>query len=149
VVLGARRHFPMRAHSTNNQRSSAPKRVIAHRALRAGMMFAAVMTFAATGWGQYVVDFEGASETKTGYASGNVTLSGIQWNMTEALIGTEVGERISGSRTARGRGYGDSAMTMNADKSGGIGTISLKHRRYGTDTQVSWRVEYSTNGGST
>lgn len=37
---------------------------------------------------QYFIDFEGPGETKTGYASGTVNLSGLDWNMTEALIGT-------------------------------------------------------------
>ncbi|MDO8898186.1 MAG: hypothetical protein Q7V19_11085, partial [Bacteroidales bacterium] len=41
-------------------------------------------------WGQYIVNFDGVGETKPAYASGSVTLSGISWNMTEALIGTEV-----------------------------------------------------------
>jgi hypothetical protein len=35
------------------------------------------------------------------------------------------------------------------DLPGGIGTISFQHRRYGTDTQVAWIVEYSTNQGTT
>jgi hypothetical protein len=38
---------------------------------------------------------------------------------------------------------------MLADLSGGIGTISFQHRRYGTDTQIAWIVEYSTNQGAT
>ncbi|MEX1110532.1 MAG: MBG domain-containing protein, partial [Chthoniobacterales bacterium] len=33
------------------------------------------------------------------------------------------------------------------DKPGGIGTISLRHRRYGSDLQIPWIVEYSTNAG--
>jgi hypothetical protein len=38
---------------------------------------------------------------------------------------------------------------MLGDLPGGIGTISFQHRRYGTDTQVAWIVEYSTNQGTT
>jgi hypothetical protein len=101
------------------------------------------------GWGQYNVNFEGAGETKTGYASGNVTLSGIQWDMTEALIGTIADDWKNGARSARMRGYGASSMTMNANKTNGVGTISFSYRRYGTDAQVDWRVEYSTNNGGT
>jgi hypothetical protein len=97
----------------------------------------------------YVVDFEGASETKTSYASASVTLSGISWNLTDVLIGTAADDYKVGSRSARLRGYGTSAMTMLADKSGGIGTISFNHRRYGTDTQIEWIVEYSMNAGTT
>ncbi len=39
-------------------------------------------------------------------------------------------------------------MTMLADKSGGAGTISFLYRRYGTDAQVAYGVEYSTNAGT-
>ncbi len=98
----------------------------------------------------YSVNFDGAGETKAGYASGSVTLSGISWNMTEALIGTEVGEIIGGARTARLRGYGATAMTMLADKADGAGTISFQYRRYnGADTQATYGVEISSNGGTT
>lgn len=38
-------------------------------------------------------------------------------------------------------------MTMTANKANGIGTISFNYRRYGTDAQLDWRVEYSTNDG--
>lgn len=96
----------------------------------------------------YFVDFEGAGETKTAYASGSVSLSGIQWNMTEALIGTDAADFKNGVRSARLRGYGVSAMTMLADVPNGIGTVSFKYRRYGTDSQVNWKVEYSTDQGS-
>jgi len=103
------------------------------------------------GWGQYVVNFEGAGETKTFYASGNVTLSGISWNLTEVLIGTSASDFKNGLRSARLRGYSTSAMTMNADKTGGIGVVSFNYRVYNNaspDGQVSWRVEYSTDGGT-
>lgn len=97
----------------------------------------------------YTVDFEGAGETKTGYASASVTLSGLSWNMTEALIGTDADEWKNGDRSARFRGYGTSAMTMLANKTNGIGTISFLYCRYKTDAQMDWKVEYSTNNGTT
>lgn len=99
-------------------------------------------------YGQYIVNFEGTGETKTAYASGNVTLSSISWNMTEALIGTETADFKNGLRSARLKGYGTSAMTMLADKANGIGTVSFQYRRYGTDGQVDWKVEYSTDSGA-
>ena len=96
----------------------------------------------------YFTNFDGPGETKTGYASGTVTLSGIQWNMTEALIGTEAGEVISAPRSARLRGYSTSIMTMLGDKIDGIGTISFNYRRYNAlDTQNNWIVDYSVNSG--
>jgi hypothetical protein len=98
-------------------------------------------------YGQYTVDFEGQSETKTSYASGTVTLSGIDWNMTDALIGTDAADWKNGNRSARMRGHGTSAMTMLADKPNGAGTVSFQYRRYETDAQVDWRVELSSDGG--
>ncbi len=109
------------------------------------------ITIAASGGGGggagYLVDFEGGS--KPAYASGSVTLNGISWNMTEALFGTgDTSDFKNGTKSARLRGYSTSAMTMLADKTGGIGTIGFQHRRYGTDTQIEWIVEYSLNAGS-
>jgi hypothetical protein len=95
----------------------------------------------------YLVNFEGETEVKTAYASGTVSLSGLDWNMTEALIGTSASDWKNGIRSARMRGYGTSIMTMLNDKTDGIGTISFYYRRYGTDAQVDWKVEYSTNDG--
>lgn len=96
----------------------------------------------------YAVDFEGASETKTGYASGTVNLNGLDWDMTNALIGTLDADFKNGTKSARLRGYGDSAFTMLEDKADGLGTLSFAYRQYGTDTQVAWVAEYSTTGGA-
>lgn len=93
-------------------------------------------------------NFEGSGETKTAYASGNVVLSGINWNLTEVLIGTLSTDFRNGSRSTRLRGYSTSSMTMLEDKSNGIGKISFKYKAYGSDPQVVWKVEYSTNGGT-
>ncbi len=95
----------------------------------------------------YIVDFEGTGETKTAYTSGTVTLSGIDWDMTEALIGIDAADWKNGARSARLRGYGTSSMTMLENKPDGIGTISFSYRRYGSDTQVDWKVEYSIDKG--
>ncbi len=93
----------------------------------------------------YVVDFEDG--TKPAYASGSVTLNGISWNMTEALIGTDAADWKNGLKSARLRGYSASAVSMEADKADGIGEVSFSHRRYGTDAQVPWRVEVSVDAG--
>ncbi len=99
-------------------------------------------------FGQYIVNFEGATETKASYASGTVNLSGLDWDMTEALIGTSTSDWKNGTKSARMRGYGTSSMTMLADKANGIGTLSFQYRCYGTDAQVDWKAEYSTDGGT-
>lgn len=108
-----------------------------------------LMVYATETSAQYLVNFEGPGETKTGYASGTVTLSGLQWNMTEALIGTDAADFKNGLRSTRIRGYGLSAITMLENKTNGIGTISFLYRRYGTDAQVDWKVEFSDDDGST
>ncbi len=96
----------------------------------------------------YVVDFEtDTSGNKGSYATGTVDLSGIDWELTEALIGNLDGDWRNGGRSARMRGYGTSAMTMLEDKANGLGTLSFQYRRYGTDAQVDWKVEVSTDGG--
>src|SRR5690606_663812 len=39
--------------------------------------------------------------------------------------------------------------TMLEDKADGLGEITFLYRRYGTDAQVDWRVEYSDDQGAT
>lgn len=113
-------------------------------ALVIGLIFSASMLHSQ----DYSVNFEGEGEVKTAYASGDVILSGLGWNMTEVLIGTLDADWKNGLRSARLRGYGTSVMTMLEDKQNGIGNVSFYYRRYGTDAQVDWKVEYSLNGGS-
>jgi hypothetical protein len=95
----------------------------------------------------YFVDFEDG--TKGSYASGNVILNGLSWNMTECLIGTLAQDWKNGLRSARLRGFTSSEMSMLQDKQNGIGTITFFYSRYATDSQVQWIVEYSMNGGVT
>ncbi|MDC7238101.1 MAG: S8 family serine peptidase [Sphaerochaetaceae bacterium] len=96
----------------------------------------------------YYISFEGNGETKATYASGTVTISNVEWNLTDALIGESASDYKTGMRSVRMRGYGTSVMTMLQDKANGIGSIYFNYRRYGTDQQVDWKVEYSTNAGS-
>ena len=110
------------------------------------MALAAGCLTATSAKADYFVDFEDA--TKGSYGSGTVTLNGIDWNLTEALVGIADADFKIGLRSARLRGYGISSMTMLADKAGGAGTISFSYRRYGTDAQQPWAVEYSSNAGS-
>ena len=105
------------------------------------------LTFFGINAQNYSANFEGAGETKTVYGSGDVTLSGLSWNMTEGLIGTDAGDFKNGIRSARMRGYGTSSFTMLENKSDGIGTVSFLYRRYSTDAQVAWVVEYSIDNG--
>lgn len=101
----------------------------------------------AQGSAQYLVTFDSTGETKTAYASANVTLSGISWNLTEALIGTDANDRKNGTRAARVRSTG--TMTMLADKANGLGSLSIQHASYGSDAAGTWKAEYSTDAGTT
>jgi hypothetical protein len=98
------------------------------------------------GGAAYTTGFEDAS--KGSYASGNVTLNGISWNMTDALIGNLANDFKVGSQSVRLKGTASSVISMLADTTNGLGVISFQYQRYGTDAQVEWIVEYSTNGGS-
>ena len=104
-------------------------------------------------YSQYVVDFETAtSGNKTTYATATVILNGIQWQMTEGLIGNLAEDKKTGSRSLRMRRNGTvpGVATMLSDKLNGVGTISFQYARYGTESgQPSLFVEYSVNGGST
>jgi len=96
----------------------------------------------------YLVNFEGTTETKNSYASGTVNLSGTNWDLTESLIGNSTSDWKNGTKSGRMRGYAASAMTMLADKATGLGILSFQYRRFGTDAQVDWKAEYSTDGGT-
>lgn len=94
----------------------------------------------------YGSGFEGLA--KTSYAASNVSVAGIDWEFTEALIASgDANDFKNGLQSVRLRGFGSSALTMLADLPGGIGTISFQHRRYASDQQIAWVVEYSTNQG--
>ena len=95
----------------------------------------------------YIVNFEGAGETKASYASGNVTLSGLSWTLGETLIGTTSGsDRFNGIRSARMRNS-TSSLTMLADLSSGATNISFYHAKYGADANAILALDYSTDSG--
>lgn len=113
-----------------------------------------ICAFHQLGFAQYFVNFEDA--TKTSYNSGNVTLNGIQWNLDQALIGSDANDLKFDNKSARirfdGTTYG--TLTMLQDKPDGIGTISFYYARSNfsgdrTGNAPVFVVEYSTNGGNT
>lgn len=96
---------------------------------------------------QYFVDFE--NETSGGYASEIIELSGLEWDFQDALIGSLDNDWKNGERSARLRGYGTTNFTMVEDKPNGIGDVTFFYRRYGSDAQVEYVVEISSDGGTT
>lgn len=94
-----------------------------------------------------IIDFEGPGETKTAYASANVSLSGRLWNLSDALIGTTVDDRLEGVRSARFRTNG--TMTAQFDYTNGIGQVAFWHAKYGGDADSFVALDVSTNSGAT
>ena len=91
---------------------------------------------------QYLVHFEDG--TKDTDASGEVVLNGIEWNMTDARIGTSADDYKVGNKSARLNGSATSSITMLQDKSHGAGNVTFLYRRYADQPQTSWVVEYIT-----
>jgi len=113
-------------------------------------LFAAVILAVGVNAQTYSEDFENAP-SKTAYASANITLSEISWNLTDTVIrvaGAADADWYNGTRSLRFRGYGTSSFTMNENKTGGIGNIEFKYRRYGTDTQNTYNVDWSADGNT-
>ncbi|WP_198952462.1 hypothetical protein [Mucilaginibacter sp. MD40] len=83
----------------------------------------------------------------TGSSSGdNVTLSGNQWNLYDALIGNLAADQKNGSWSARIRNTGK--ITMLYDVTTGISSVTVKSATYSSDAASTWGLFYSTNGGS-
>lgn len=90
----------------------------------------------------YNTGFEDA--TKGGYAQGTVTLSGLQWSLTDALINGQTNDVFNGTQSARTRGLG--SLQMVEPKTDGVGTVTVWHAKYGNDNSSTWKLEYSTDG---
>jgi len=101
-------------------------------------------------------DFEvGATSPKTAYdvapagsASGdNLTLQGNSWNLFDALIGNLSADKKNGSWSARIRNTGKITMLYNVTT--GISTVTIKHATYTGDTNSTWGLFVSVDGGTT
>lgn len=90
-------------------------------------------------------DFEAGS--KTAYAAANVTCTAGSWNFSNALLGTSASDLKNGSQSARVNTAG--IISMNFDLTTGLGTVTVSHGMYGSDASATWRLEASTDGGST
>ncbi|HNX90024.1 MAG TPA: chitobiase/beta-hexosaminidase C-terminal domain-containing protein, partial [Paludibacteraceae bacterium] len=108
-----------------------------------------VMSFAVKA-ATYTIDFE--NEKKSAYASADVNLGGvdsIKWNLTDVIIAkASMGnaDYYEGTGSLRMRGYTTSVATMLANKIGGIGNISFKYKVYGTDSQIPYNIDWSSDG---
>jgi endonuclease G len=85
--------------------------------------------------------------SKAAYAAANVALSSGTWNLDDALIGTSASDVKVGAKAVRVRGSG--RVTMQFDVAGGVGSVTVMHARYGTDTGGSFGLFWSQNSGGT
>lgn len=90
-------------------------------------------------------DFETGSNI-TSYG-GSGTFKAGNWILTDALATTaDANDYKNGARSVRIRATG--YLTMNFDLTSGLGTVTLLHGMYGSDANGTWRLEASTDGGS-
>lgn len=85
--------------------------------------------------------------TKAAYLpAANATCNLGVWNFNDALIGTTAQDKKNGTRSARLINNG--SITMQFDKSDGVGTITVQHAAFSVDGASDWVLEVSNNGGA-
>ncbi|UUZ92634.1 GldG family protein [Paenibacillus sp. P25] len=84
--------------------------------------------------------------TKGAYTAGNVTLSSGSWNFNNALLGNLTTDAKTGAQSARIKAAG--SITMNFDVTDAA-QVKLSVANFGSDTGATWKLQKSTNGGST
>ncbi|WP_410513458.1 phospholipase D-like domain-containing protein [Paenibacillus sp. BR2-3] len=84
--------------------------------------------------------------SKTAYAAADVSLSSGSWRFDNALLGTLSSDRKNGAKSARIQSTG--FISMNFDVAGAE-TVKLKHANFSSDTGATWKLQKSTNAGST
>ncbi|MGI6730062.1 MAG: immunoglobulin-like domain-containing protein [Bacilli bacterium] len=92
----------------------------------------------------YSTGFE--NSTKTSYASANVLIDDVNWNLNEALIGTEANDKKDGSQSVRARIPATATMLSGFE---GLAKIAFKYGAYGSDSNgntISLKLEISKDG---
>lgn len=84
--------------------------------------------------------------SKTGYAAANVSLYSGSWYMSDALIGTSTSDRKNGNRSVRIVNNGVARTNFNFTS--GISTVVVRHAKFGSDANSSWRLVVSYDNGS-
>jgi hypothetical protein len=85
------------------------------------------------------------SGSKGAYTAGNVTLSTGSWYMDNALIGNLSTDKKNGTQSARIKSAGSISMNFNV---AGAKTVKVSHANFGTDTGANWKLQKSTNNGT-
>ncbi|WP_019423919.1 hypothetical protein [Paenibacillus sp. OSY-SE] len=86
------------------------------------------------------------SGSKGAYAAGTVTLDSGLWLFDNALIGDLPNDKKNGAKSARIRAAGFIAMNDDVE---GAESVTLQHANFGNDTGAVWKLQKSTDGGST
>ncbi|WP_397379386.1 lamin tail domain-containing protein [Paenibacillus sp. YYML68] len=86
------------------------------------------------------------SGSKGAYTAGNVTLASGSWYFDNALIGNLTTDQKTGTQSARLRAAGSMSMNFNVN---GATTVTLKVANFGSDSGATWKLQKSTNNGST
>ena len=94
----------------------------------------------------YRTGFESPA-AKGSYTSAVITIDGLSWTLSEALIGNLANDKKNGLQSARVRSSG--ALTMNADTNMGLSSITFLYGGYGSDVATAGRVDTSTDAGAT
>ena len=92
----------------------------------------------------FVEGFE--ANKKTSYADGTVTGDACVWALTDA--GVYGDNANSGTNSLRLGNTATSVAAMNANKSGGAGTVTFYAKKWDSDATATVLLEYSTNSGS-
>lgn len=102
------------------------------------------VTGGGSGGGGGTENFE--SGTKTAYTAADVTLTSGSWRFDNSLIGDSATDKKNGTKSARLKAAGYIAMNFNVT---GAASVTVKHANFGTDTGANWKLQKSTNSGST
>lgn len=95
----------------------------------------------------WLEDFE--TGTKPGYASGSVVCTMTKWTMDNALIGISGDDKKNGSQSVRMQTGGSLSFYALNGKADGIGRISIKYARFGTEPISTWKLQIKSTGVST
>ncbi|RZK94147.1 MAG: hypothetical protein EOO62_30990 [Hymenobacter sp.] len=76
--------------------------------------------------------------TKTSYPTGTVTLPTGDWDLTDALLGTDANDHKNGPQAVRIAQQG--RLTMDFFVPQGAATVTVQHASYGTDGSSSWEL---------
>jgi hypothetical protein len=83
--------------------------------------------------------------SKGAYTAGNVTLTTGSWYMDNALIGNLSTDKKNGTQSARIKAPGSISMNFNV---AGAKTVKVSHANFGSDTGANWKLQKSTNNGT-